>query len=342
MSGYGGAAEYIPAGPCGVAKVRHFAESRLRYVSESPQLLSDKTRFMGYMESLTNDILGVRAERSSPTSRIGVALEAPSSSSSGSLGSSTRGTPDFVSEPISADLREPSYSALGKLQHLRQNVAAMLGGGSSTAGPAGFSPGRKGKGDAAGLPPRQQQRRQLHMPRVDESQPVDGVNEYPFSSKSIATSASLDDGFKENDNPVVPVLRSAPSPLRVEQEHEEGEEVASPALSVPSTARAAVAATVANKATDPVAAKLVSSSSSSLQAAAPKVEDGELDFSGTWKGVRGERGRYTAKIDTTLAAGGSSAGRADSQVPLTTITLRGSVDLSGMSLEGLKSLTGHY
>lgn len=204
----------------------------------------------------------------------------------------------------------------------------------------GCSPRREGKGDTA-MPARQQHRRQLHMPRVDESQLFDGVNEYPFTSKSDATSALVvPSSFKENENPVISVLPEQEQGVGV------GEEVVvvSPALSVPSTARAAAtgATTVANKATDPVEEKPHAQSSSSLQVAAPKVEDGELDFSGTWKGVKGERGRYTAKIDAALAAGGSSAERADSQVPLTTITLRGSVDLSGMSLEGLKSLTGHY
>ena len=103
--------EYRPSGPCESSRVRKFADESLDYVRASPELTTDKAKFMIWMQSLTNDILDVHEVK-----RINATVEAPSSSSS-SRGlqnkdtkyASSMPTPNaFVPSVISADMREVS------------------------------------------------------------------------------------------------------------------------------------------------------------------------------------------------------------------------------------------
>ena len=314
--------DYVPAGPCEVAKVRGYAEAKLREVSGSAQLLNDKTRFMDYMERLTNDILGVNSERSSATARVGSALaSAPASSSS------SASAPEYqAAQPISADLREPSYSSLSKLQSIRHNVAALLGGGDAAPQRSPGRPAAAGGGGGGGAAVRgtasspalqRQARGQLLRPHVAESNSIDIASEYPFAKAAAAGRPQPASPLRETKENETPLNRGAPPSSFLL-------DVNLPAAPEPQAASSAQADAPAAGASN-----------------APRMEDGELDFSGTWKSAKGERRRYVATVDTRAA---TSSGGADSSAlpPQTTITLRGSVDLSGISLEGLKSLTGHY
>jgi len=322
--------EYVPKGPCEVAKVRHFAELKLRQVLEAPQLLNDKTRFLNYMEGLTNDILGVGNERSSATARAGKPQGGGPSLIQEAVVGGGASYSGYVAEPISADLREPSYTALSKLQHIRQNVAAMLGGEASTTFAA---PGAReqGRGGASTLEQRHTRGEMLRPPCLVESK---SSTEYPFTSSKGQKSSAAESFEREEDlvtdkeNNVekinnLQLPRRAPSPTRRTDGHAvstaESDRIMAPAQAELNAERAPE----------------VPSSEPTFAAANPRIEDGELDFSGTWKSTKGECGRYKASIDTKAVNAGEGA-------PQTTITLRGSVDLSGMSLEGFKSLTGHY
>jgi len=310
--------------------VRHFAELKLRQVLEAPQLLNDKTRFLDYMEGLTNDILGVGTERSSATARVGKPQGGGPTQTQEAFGEGGALYSSYVAEPISADLREPSYTALSKLQHIRQNVAAMLGGEAPTtfAAPVVREPGR---GGSSTLEQRHTRGETLRPPCLIESK---SSTEYPFTSSkgqksSAAESFEHEEDLvtdKENNLEKINNLQlphRAPSPTRRGDGHAvattESDRMMAPALAALSAERAPE----------------VPSSEPTLAAANPRIEDGELDFSGTWKSTKGECGRYKASIDTKAVNAGEGT-------PQMIITCRGSVDLSGMSLEGFKSLTGHY
>lgn len=330
--------EYVPSGPCEISRVRQFSEAKLRALTESPALMNDKTKFMDWMESLTNDILGISSERSSITARQGKPLPsdnetAPSSSSSSS---SLKFNSGYISQPIDASMREPSYTALGKLQQIRQNVANMLGDPmhinsvSSPERPAYSS--RPVKRQLTGS--------QLHLHQENEK-PDNIRSEYPFSQTAAASSVFEEQN--ENVDPAaslqsMPAPRGALSPARHPRDTRESQDSlqGEPTSSIPEVPAATVTSNASAAPTIPESAN--SYPRKAVPAAAPRTEDGELDFSGTWKSARGDRGRYQGLIDTTAQ---STTGGVSS-LPRTTITLRGSVDLSGMSLEGLKGLTGHY
>ena len=298
----------MPSGPSDQARVRNFSDDKLRQLVDSPHLMADKLKFMAWLEGLTNDILGITSERSTPTSRLGRAIATTASSSSSSSSSSASSAMDdldeerYVSQHISADMREPSFAALGKLQQIRANVASLLSG--NGAKPSGTS--------------RATQREE------EPNMPIH--SEYPFSSSFKAAAGGAEAMGEativqnENERPkATPTLNRAPSPMRLPREQVVDKSVdASAPLPHPAPAAAAT--------------------SSSLPE--PKMDDGfvELDFSGTWKSARGERARYHATIDTNIVQPPAGKNSGDAQ---TTITLRGSVDLSGLSLEGVRALSGN-
>lgn len=287
--------------------MRKFSDDKLRQLVDSPHLMADKLKFMAWLEGLTNDILGITSERATPTSRLGRAIATTASSSSSSSSSSASSAMEdldeekYVSQHISADMREPSFAALGKLQQIRANVASLLSG--NGAKPSGA--------------------RRAHQREKEPSMSIN--SEYPFSSSFKAAAGGAEargeatNVQNENERPMaMPTLNRAPSPTRLPREQTVDKSVDASAPLPPAAQAAATASSLPE----------------------PKLDDGsgELDFSGTWKSARGERGRYHATIDTSIVRPPAGKNSGDAQ---TTITLRGSVDLSGLSLEGVRALSGN-
>ena len=337
---------YVPRGPAESGRIRAYADAKLRHLSQAHDVLNDKTKFMKYMETLTNDILGVGSRCASPTAKVGrpAAQEqqlAPSSSSSSEQSA-------YVPQVISNDMREASYSALGKLQQIRRNVATMLGGGSDSRRvvqvqgvssqaevrhiesgyPFRVADGRQtatqaetqgGGGRENELPAAQNVQDSLSLPMLHR-EPSSPVRENPVV-KSFDSEARDSDVFSRM--PAAPVLTiagtSVPVPAPVP--------VSVPVPMTDHALHAAAPAPVRDAASVPV----------------PSMHDGELDFSGSWKG-RPERGRYQEIESVSVmgwaprpdAAEGASRGS-----PRPTLSMRGSVDLSEMTLTGYKDLTGH-
>lgn len=332
---------YVPKGPAESGRIRAYAEAKLRHLSQAHDVLNDKTKFMLYMESLTNDILGVGSRRTTPTAKVGTSVArehqtAPSSSSSSSSEQSA-----YVPQVISNDMREASYSALGKLQQIRRNVATVIGGGGdSRALMQEASWHAEVRHVESGYPFRAADGRQTATQITAQMYSDEGrENEMP-AAPNVQDSLSLPKLHREPSSPV----REASVVKSFDLEAHDSDGFSSiPPASVPTTAATLSHIPVPVSVHASHAAEPAPAVRDAAPVPGPRMNDGELDFSGSWKG-RPERGRYQETESASVkgwaprldAAGGAPGGS-----PRPTLSMRGSVDLSAMTLDGFKDLTGH-
>ena len=117
---------YIPMGPAESARIRAAAEGKLSELFQSSKLLQEKSAFLAWTNSITNDLIGVGSKKqgnknNSPTNNQG--QHSPSSSSS----SSSSGMVSHAIPEMTDDMKYPSFLSLDKLRALRENVSNVMG-----------------------------------------------------------------------------------------------------------------------------------------------------------------------------------------------------------------------
>lgn len=121
-------AAFLPSGPAESPRIRAFAERSL--TSMPPVNLRDKAKYLQWMERLTDHMLGKDEERERKQREAAKAksmTQTPPSSSSGAIGSASSDAADMAMDMnrITADMKIASLSSLGKIRKLRSSVEAF-------------------------------------------------------------------------------------------------------------------------------------------------------------------------------------------------------------------------
>ena len=117
-------------GPAESARIRAAAEEKLSELFQSTKLLQEKSSFLAWTNSITNDLIGVGSKKklgsknNSPTNNQ--SQHSPSSSSSSSSSPSS-GMVSYTIPEMTNDMKYPSFLSLDKLRALRENVSNVMG-----------------------------------------------------------------------------------------------------------------------------------------------------------------------------------------------------------------------
>jgi len=346
--------EYVPSGPSDSARVRSFAEGKMRALGES-DLVDDKYRFGEWMTALNNELLGV-AVKGGPKERLprkkGVYVLG-GDGSNGGAGSTHAGSAAAGPMPITSEMRNPGLSGLSQLREMRERLAQ--GSTAGLNGPDSDIATATATATATDDASREAHAHHTHhtphhTPKVtfETGAVVAPGADFPAqhiptaATAAAATHSGVETGMMhegEGDLPApAPALAGLSCGHDTESRPTYSDEPA-PSLrklrAVSETTAAAAAA----------AAAAGAGAGGVVEPSPPASYSFDLDFSGKWAKARGESSA-SASTNTAAAAAADMAAAALDQGQsvhtgsASTSATSASVDLSGLTREGARRFMG--
>ena len=354
-------AGFVPLGPAESPSIRAFAERSL--TSMPPANLRDKAKYMQWMERLTDHMLGKdEARKQREAAKLRSSIQMPSSSSGAVASASASASRDSANmgmdmNTITADMKIASLSSLDKIRKLRNSVTAfnLCPTDAQYFVEAGDQVRSGGKSvDWADQHPQARSAKELKTSVTSSINDAIRIGTENIPENVDITSSSIDE--------------SATEVGKVDLDDKISNTLAQKSKSLPEVGASGISKSNEDKTTsidrfDNAASgihevnqknlentkseddgsvgahEIVKKMDAATTLYEPRFNDkGELDFSGSWRAP--EESRIGAVQQTTMK--GAADHPASSVSISASSNVKKSLDLSGLSLDELKDLQGHY
>lgn len=351
----------MPVGPAESPRVREFAETSLR--SMPMDALTDKMRFLARMKALDNRILGIQSKEQQYAASMGKKLLAETALASSSVYKANSGS-GYVPMTISPDMRVASSSSLEKIRNLRHNVTISLNKNSAFGSERGRGASVQNVPSSAsvlnytecadstdfsapadtttGRTPVKHSTGELKTTGSACSAADMVMNESKMTRGECVVTREKDEEEVDNSGGSASKETGEEAPSAAGADEANQERIRTPAPASEDGIAGASSMSESNKTEVPLSISEEVDPSSRNDAQPHKAlyspkfnEKGELDFSGSYK----EHDSIPVKTDARMTA---SLEESAASVWLVKPDVKKSIDLSGLSLEELKELQGHY
>ena len=353
---------YVPSGPSDSARVRSFAEAKLKSLGES-EVGADKHRFWEWMTALNNELLGITSVNG-PKERLPKKGVTVLGGDEVVLGGHGAATSVGSALPITSEMRNPSLSGLTQLKELRSKIAAA--GGSSNvafapaqAGSSSSSSSSSSSGGAASS--------SVHSVALDAGMPTASTRKVSFETGAVVgpgadlpaparrrpsggflgvadggsqTTTGMMHGVavqgagddEESPAPATTTVTAAVDGEASLADEDHGvTEVATAMETAGLTPKYSAEPTASATSTVPMSRFR---GASNVEPSPPGSYAYELDFSGNWA----QQAEQQQQSKQSGSGSGSGSGATVEGSPAKQDTARSSVDLSGLTMEGARRL----
>lgn len=353
-------AGFVPLGPAESPSIRAFAESSL--TSMPPANLRDKAKYMQWMERLTDHMLGKdEARKQREAAKLRSSIQMPSSSSGAVASASASASCDSANmgmdmNTITADMKIASLSSLDKIRKLRNSVTAfnLCPTDAQYSVEAGDQVRSGGKSvDWADQHPQARSATELKTSVTSSINDAIRISTENIPENVDITSSSIDASATEEgkvdlddkiSNTLAQKSKSLPEVGASGVSKSNEDETTSIdhfdiASGIHEVNQKNLESTKSEGDGSVGAHEIVKKMDAATTLYEPRFNDkGELDFSGSWRAP--EESRIGAVQQTTMKG---AADHPTSSVSISdSSNVKKSLDLSGLSLDELKDLQGHY